>query len=391
MDDTSDTTWAIAPPDLRPRPDSEVGWWFLQGRVALPDGTSLHLMVAFFQVHSEDGDDQADMLLLHVLPTRPGARPFVVSRMTPGVSRLHETVARRIARHVLPGPIARFLARRHAVLMSDRARHDGVVTLEDHAEVGPEGLDIRWRDFALADAPDGSLTLTMPGDAAGTPLTLALCPERPWMEDHGARLDPRNRPDYAYLCCPRLSASGHLGDQPVHGTLWMDRQWGGFENWFFQRKRRGFSLVGWHWAGLSLDSGHDFLAWRRMVVGDSSERDCYVVRFDDRGVGTTRGQLEPTPAPRWISPRSGIGYPLAHRLVLPELAGEIEIMPVIEDQEIPVFGAPSIWEGAVTARGHLDGQAVAGHGRLELYGHGYAAGVGDYLRQHLRRRRGRAG
>jgi predicted secreted hydrolase len=391
LDDTSDATWAIASPDLRPRPDSEVGWWFLQGRVALPDKSSVHVMVAFFQVHAQDGRDRADMLLLHALPSRPGAPPLVVSRVTPGLARMHETIAHRLAGHVLPGPLARLIVRRHTVVMSQRARLDGVETFDDHAEVAPIGLDIRWRDFALADAPDGSLTLTMPVDTEGTRLTLSLRPERPWMEDHGHRLDPRNQPDYAYLCCPRLSATGRLGDQPAQGTLWMDRQWGGFENWFFLRKRRQVRLVGWHWAGLSLDNGHDFLTWRRMVVGDRRQNDCYVVRFDDDGVAMIEGQLEPLAAPPWISPRSGIGYPLRHRLVLPELAGEIEIRPVIDDQEIPVFGVPSIWEGAVTARGRLEGQEVTGHGRLELYGHGYATSFGDYLRQQMRHRLRRRG
>lgn len=379
--------WTGIRPDLKPRADSEVEWWFIHGQVELPDGSDFRFMVSFFQINAQrGGPDVGHMLLVHGLPSDPAAPPYVLSRMTPSIRHLHEVIALRVAEASLPGPVARFLVPRHGQRMLARALLDGIEVRDDPAEVAQAHLSIRWHDFALQEAPDGTLTLTIPSDAAGAPLHLRLTAARPWLDGRGSRLDPRNQPDYAYVSCPRLLAEGQMGDAPVRGTVWMDRQWGQFDNWFLLREPGAVRLVGWHWAGLSLDSGHDFLAARMMVIGGAPKEDGFVISFDESTVGPTRGRLLTLPDGHWTSPQSGITYPLAHRLQLPDLDGEIEITPLRMDQEIPVFGAPAIWEGAVSARGTLLGQPVRGHGRLELYGYGYDTSAFSFLKSQITRR-----
>jgi predicted secreted hydrolase len=87
----------------------------------------------------------------------------------------------------------------------------------------------------------------------------------------------------------------------------------------------------------------------------------------------------------WTSPRTGTTYPIAHRLSIEAMDLQLDIAPVAEDQEIPVFGLPSIWEGAVTASGRMLGSSVRGAGRLELFGYGYADTIPRYMAQQLRR------
>ena len=111
----------------------------------------------------------------------------------------------------------------------------------------------------------------------------------------------------------------------------------------------------------------------------------FAIVFDGQSVRKVKGGLSEEPMTYWTSPATGARYPIEHRLVLREIATSIVIRPVHTEQEIPVFGAPAIWEGAVTAHGQIEGQGVEGWGRLELYGYGYADTIARYSIRHLRR------
>jgi predicted secreted hydrolase len=69
---------------------------------------------------------------------------------------------------------------------------------------------------------------------------------------------------------------------------------------------------------------------------------------------------------RWTSPRGG-RYPARWRLRVPSLALDLEVEPVIAEQELATD--PRYWEGAVDARGKREGESVAGRGYVELVGY----------------------
>jgi predicted secreted hydrolase len=68
----------------------------------------------------------------------------------------------------------------------------------------------------------------------------------------------------------------------------------------------------------------------------------------------------------WDSPRGG-RYPARWRLRVPELGLNLEVQPLLADQELDL--AVRYWEGAVRVRGTRAGSPVSGDGYVELTGY----------------------
>jgi predicted secreted hydrolase len=165
----------------------------------------------------------------------------------------------------------------------------------------------------------------------------------------------------------------------------MDRQWGPLDGWLLNRSNAGLRPLGWDWFGLSFDSGEDLLVTRHFRPGEPGWREGFALLFDGTGAARVGDGLEACTVKTWQSPRTSIVYPVQQRLRLPALDGEIEVVPLVEDQEVPVFGLPALWQGAVRAEGRIGLRRVSGTGRLELFGYGYAPSIRAYLLRAVRR------
>jgi predicted secreted hydrolase len=86
--------------------------------------------------------------------------------------------------------------------------------------------------------------------------------------------------------------------------------------------------------------------------------------------GTTRalasGDVGIEVLDRWESPRGGT-YPARWRLRVQSLALDLELAPVIADQELGT--TPRYWEGAVEVIGLQGGRKIGGRGYVELTGY----------------------
>jgi predicted secreted hydrolase len=71
---------------------------------------------------------------------------------------------------------------------------------------------------------------------------------------------------------------------------------------------------------------------------------------------------------RWISPDSGADYPNKWRFVVPEYSLDLEITPMVKDQEMKL--SQRYWEGAVSFSGTSKGEPISGVGYVELTGYG---------------------
>ena len=78
------------------------------------------------------------------------------------------------------------------------------------------------------------------------------------------------------------------------------------------------------------------------------------------------------PLGTWTSPRTGAAYPSGWRVRLPGEELELEVRPLLDDQELPF--AVVYWEGAVEVSGTRAGRPLDGVGFVELTG--YAEGAG---------------
>jgi predicted secreted hydrolase len=82
------------------------------------------------------------------------------------------------------------------------------------------------------------------------------------------------------------------------------------------------------------------------------------------------GDFEILPTRHWTSPTTGGTYPMAWQVRLRDPAYQIEVQPLLEDQELASRGTgPSYWEGAVDAQGSRDGRPVRGRGYVEMTGY----------------------
>ncbi len=127
---------------------------------------------------------------------------------------------------------------------------------------------------------------------------------------------------------------------------------------------------GWDWFAIQLENGV-VLMFGEFHDGQGSERRVYegsLLYPDNRQVKLVQGDFQLEPLAEWTSPRTNITYPSGWHIRFPAYNIELEIEPLIADQEMEV--AFIYYEGATTVQGTIDGAPVRGRGYVELTGYG---------------------
>ncbi len=169
-----------------------------------------------------------------------------------------------------------------------------------------------------------------------------------------------------YFSFTRLPTTGTITvdgrSYTVRGLSWKDHEW--------STSALGHEQIGWDWFALQLSNGQDLMFYQlRRRDGTLSPFTNGVLVSPD---GTTT-PLAPTDVTldvldTWTSPRSDAAYPARWRLRLPSENLDLQITPHMPDQELDV--SVRYWEGAVRIEGTVDGEAVSGHGYVEMTGYG---------------------
>ena len=185
-----------------------------------------------------------------------------------------------------------------------------------------------------------------------------------------------------YYSIPRVAVHGRLirdgKSIDVHGLAWMDREWGS----------GSLEQQGWDWFALQLRDGSSLMFYSLRNRDDS--RDPHSAGTWVSPTGAARplafGDVQIDVLDYWKNPR-GERYPARWRVKVPAVGVDVEVRPVLADQELTT--APRYWEGAVdvvaagggpardasTAEGRNGGNAApqkdSGRGYVELVG--YAA------------------
>ena len=148
----------------------------------------------------------------------------------------------------------------------------------------------------------------------------------------------------------------------VSGQSWMDHEFG--------TSALSANALGWDWFSLQLEDGTALmLAQIRTVDGGAiGEFEGTLIMPDGSQQRITNADFTLEALDEWTSPTSGITYPARWRLSAPAFALDLEITPLISDQEMKV--SYMYWEGAVNATGTLAGAPVDGRGYVELTGYG---------------------
>lgn len=237
---------------------------------------------------------------------------------------------------------------------------------------GAQATPLRvWLDdwqLAAHDATATSLTLTARhGDVA---LDLTLDARLPPVLQGDAGLSQKSADNASYYySMPRLPSNGTLriGERQlaVRGTSWLDREW--------STSALAPEQIGWDWFALHLADGSDVMIYnlRRRdgqfdpySAGSLRRADGSVVQFGARDITLT-------PAGTWTSPHTGAVYPAAWQMVIPSQQLDLNIQPLVADQELLV--TVRYWEGAVQVVGRRGDTPITGVGYLEMTGYADAA------------------
>ena len=153
----------------------------------------------------------------------------------------------------------------------------------------------------------------------------------------------------------------------VSGQSWMDHEFG--------TSALSANAVGWDWFSLQLENGAVLMVAqiRTQEGGAIGEFAGTLVLADGSQTYLTNDDFALENRDKWTSPTTGITYPSGWRLTAPAYDLELEIDPLIRDQEMHVSYV--YWEGAVDAIGSMAGAPVAGRGYVELTGYGNVGGI----------------
>jgi predicted secreted hydrolase len=164
----------------------------------------------------------------------------------------------------------------------------------------------------------------------------------------------------------RLRAEGHVGingvTHTVKGSAWLGRTWGRLLPPGGQTALNRYQI--------RLDDGREIAALqlRRRDGGAEPIHSGFWIERNGSTRPIRRGDLIMEPAGYWTSGESGARYPVRWRMLLPEEGLELDLVPLLEDQEIR--GTARSWSGAVRVTGKVDGsKTVSGSGFVDLTGY----------------------
>ena len=227
-----------------------------------------------------------------------------------------------------------------------------------------------WRlegDPACADCARFRVRVRAKGFAYDLELTSARPPVL--HGDQGLSYKDRegNNASY-YYSLTRLQSTGELvvDGQPVAvtGASWFDHEW---STSTLTREQSG-----WDWFALQLADGSELMLFQVRSREDAARHfidGTFVARDGSRrALGGSEIRIGVTAW--WRSPRSDVEYPAGWRLVIPAIAADLAVAPLMANQEVDL--ALRYWEGAVSVSGELGGKPVGGRGYAELTGYGSA-------------------
>ena len=244
-------------------------------------------------------------------------------------------------------------------------------TTGEQPQDGPGLTGLKIADWSLAANPERHV---FDAGADDVRLSLSMTPTKPpaLHNETGWLAAPTTGWTY-YYSRPRMAAEGTLvldGRRlTVSGDVWMDHQWGEF-----------FVLgnpAGWQWFGVQLDDGTDLMVTQtRNVDGDIDSLYGSLINPDGSlkplgQAGPESGDLELLTTGSWISPHTGADYPSGWTIRLPAEGIQLDLSPVVADQEI-ISARPEsaiYWEGKVSVTGTRNGNPVRGSGYVELTGY----------------------
>jgi predicted secreted hydrolase len=317
----------VFPADFGSHPDFRTEWWYVTGWLTTHDGETLGFQITFFR-------------------TKPDINANNPSSFAP--------------RQLLIAHCAISDPKRGRLWQDQKIRRAGLGLADAR-----QGDTHVWIDNWSLSRDAGIYTAKI--DAEGFSLMLTLSnTQTPMLNGNSgfSRKGPAAQSASYYYSLPHLKVAGSViragRTDAVSGEAWFDHEW--------SSEYLDSQAAGWDWIGINLDDGAALMAFRIRGAHGEAHWAGGTLRDAD---GTVRllgpDEVAFTPQQTWISPRTGIVYPIRWQVH----AGlrKLELEPLLADQEndTRLSTGAIYWEGAV--RAYEDGRVV-GRGYLELTGYG---------------------
>ncbi|HET7607777.1 MAG TPA: lipocalin-like domain-containing protein [Gammaproteobacteria bacterium] len=323
------------PADHGSHPEFRTEWWYFTGNLATAEGRHFGFELTFFRY-----------ALAPPSPTPQATSAWRADQVWMAHFAITDTEGKRF--------VARERLTREALGLAGAAAEPLEIWVEDWSATGEaRGDELRVRLGARDDVIALSLSLaaTVPHVAQGNR----------GLDVKGAGTGNASH----YYSVPRLAADGEVnvaGETfSVTGVAWLDREW--------STSSLDPGTVGWDWFALRLSNGSDLMFYRlRTAAGEASPYSGgTLVTADGKRTPLGAEDVALTAIDQWTSRATGVRYPVAWRLAVPELGIELEIEPYLESQELAL--SVRYWEGAVHAAGRDSSGPLTAEGYLELAGY----------------------
>jgi predicted secreted hydrolase len=168
-----------------------------------------------------------------------------------------------------------------------------------------------------------------------------------------------------YYSLTRLPTSGtvKIADEEfkVTGSSWFDREW--------STSSLGEDQAGWDWFALQLDNGMELMYYQLRSKTNGVDENSAGVIVSEKGKKTKFNYQEISlkVLAKYKSKYSSATYPAKWRIKIPKLKLNLVVEPFMKDQEHK--NKYPYYEGAVSVKGKLAKQKLAGTGYVELVGY----------------------
>lgn len=333
------------PDDLFAKPDVQTEWWYYTGHCKSEQGREFGFELVFFK-------RRTDLDRIGVVPMTVLANPMYFAHFA--ISDLSDK---------------RF---RYEHKRSFNKPFDVPVSMSETA------CDVRLGDWTLREvAGKHILHATLEGgfvfDAVldqGKPLVLN--------GEGGSGISVKKNGASNHFSFTRMPVSGQIsretGIEKFTGTAWMDREFGIWEQGY------------WDWFSIQFNDETELMIYQfRGETGEmNGEATGTFVERDGTCKYLERKDFEIDVLSTWTSPNTEAEYPSGWRVRVERLGVDVEIEPLLADQELDTRGSTMIvyWEGACKVAGTRERNSVEGRAYVELVGYDRShesLGFGDFL------------
>lgn len=323
------------PRDLWAHEAVQTGWWYYTGHLETDSGRRLGFEWVFFK-------RRTDLDRFAVMPVRLIGNPYFFA---------HFAVTDHEAKSFRYG---------------HRKSANGLLDLPARASQTHYYLTIG--DWSASES--GGVHHLRASVDEGTTFEIALRPRKPVVLNGENGVSFKDAGEASrYFAYTRMEAEGEIvidgTAERFMGSAWMDREFG---TWTATERQKG-----WDWFSIQFHEGSELMCYQlRDGEGRVSPYSSGTfVDTDGNAMKLSTDEFEIETLGTWQSPRTAAKYPSSWRIRVPKLFVEVQVTPVLTDQELDTRGTTMVvyWEGACTVAGSIDNCPVSGNAYVELVGY----------------------